>query len=571
VEDRLSRLEGRVEQLSRALSDLDRRIRDVEGRIEVEARGAPVVSARSAWVERAGLEPPAPVESDLGVALSLIGRTLLALGGAYLLRAITEAGALPEAVGVTLGLGYACAWIFLADRAGAAGKTASAAFHAGAATLVGYAIIWESTVRLGLLAPLASASLVLAFSLVLTTVVWRFRLASTAWVAQVAVVVTAFALMGGTRAVLPYAAVLVVVGVVTLWLGYRRGWPPLQWFAAAAADVAVLLVTLGALAQPDTVPAGAALSVQVLLFLSYFLSFYRRSLEGVDSAIGTFEIVQSVAAVVVGLGGTLAVADTPLARGLTGGVGILAAIVAQRRASLESEPEPGRIGALFSGLAVACLLLATSTTIPAPSLLWTVLGTAGFVLAKRKGRLVLGLQGGALILASGVASGLFYRAAYVLAAPASFSWPRFSALDLVVVAIAAAACATSVAPAPSRGALRRVPGALALATAVAGGATAVLYVLGPLVAGVPGGVVDPAALASLRTAVLSLAAMGLGALAGRIGLREASWLLYPLLVLTSIKLILEDFPNGNAGTLFAALALYGCALIVAPRLSRRSQ
>jgi hypothetical protein len=51
---------------------------------------------------------------------------------------------------------------------------------------------------------------------------------------------------------------------------------------------------------------------------------------------------------------------------------------------------------------------------------------------------------------------------------------------------------------------------------------------------------------------------------------EGAWLVYPLLALTGLKFVLEDFRVGRPGTLFLAFALYGLALIVAPRLARRA-
>ena len=52
-------------------------------------------------------------------------------------------------------------------------------------------------------------------------------------------------------------------------------------------------------------------------------------------------------------------------------------------------------------------------------------------------------------------------------------------------------------------------------------------------------------------------------------LREASWLVYPVLVLGGLKLLVEDFPAGRPLTLLIALALYGGALVLAPRLARK--
>jgi len=82
------------------------------------------------------------------------------------------------------------------------------------------------------------------------------------------------------------------------------------------------------------------------------------------------------------------------------------------------------------------------------------------------------------------------------------------------------------------------------------------------------GRVDISVLATLRTAVLVAATLVLARVARYAGGREAGWLMYPLLVATGLKLIFIDLRLGRPQTLFAALALYGVALIVAPRLLR---
>ena len=52
---------------------------------------------------------------------------------------------------------------------------------------------------------------------------------------------------------------------------------------------------------------------------------------------------------------------------------------------------------------------------------------------------------------------------------------------------------------------------------------------------------------------------------------EATWLVYPLLVAGGLKLLLEDLRAGRAATLVVSLAFYGGALILAPRLARRTE
>jgi hypothetical protein len=86
--------------------------------------------------------------------------------------------------------------------------------------------------------------------------------------------------------------------------------------------------------------------------------------------------------------------------------------------------------------------------------------------------------------------------------------------------------------------------------------------------GAPGHTADAGVIATVRTSVLAAAALAL-AWAGRSErFRESSWLLYPVLAAGGLKLLIEDLPRSRPATLFIALALYGGALIVAPRLGR---
>ena len=52
---------------------------------------------------------------------------------------------------------------------------------------------------------------------------------------------------------------------------------------------------------------------------------------------------------------------------------------------------------------------------------------------------------------------------------------------------------------------------------------------------------------------------------------ELGWLLYPVLIAGGLKLLAEDLRGSRASMLFVALAFYGAALIVAPRLARTAK
>jgi hypothetical protein len=82
---------------------------------------------------------------------------------------------------------------------------------------------------------------------------------------------------------------------------------------------------------------------------------------------------------------------------------------------------------------------------------------------------------------------------------------------------------------------------------------------------------DPGWMAAIRSLVLAGAALGFAVAARREIFLELRWLVYPILAIGGVKLVLVDLPAGNASALFLAFAAFGTALILAPRLMRRSK
>jgi hypothetical protein len=133
------------------------------------------------------------------------------------------------------------------------------------------------------------------------------------------------------------------------------------------------------------------------------------------------------------------------------------------------------------------------------------------------------------------------------------------------VAAAAFACALPVPrPAPYWKPYGSTTRLLQLVVLAWGACGALLYAVA---SALPKG--DAGLLAAARTLILVCAALLLAGASRRETWREAGWLVYPILVLVSLKLIVEDFPHGRPATLFVALALVGGAFILAPRLLRR--
>src|SRR5271169_81625 len=100
LEGEVRRLAGRVQRLEAAAA-LGPALERAEPPLPSPAEQVPGAHA--------GAAPPAQL-------VALGGRTILALAGAYLIRALTDAAVLSPVAGVALGLVYALLFYVLADR-----------------------------------------------------------------------------------------------------------------------------------------------------------------------------------------------------------------------------------------------------------------------------------------------------------------------------------------------------------------------------------------------------------------------------------------------------------------------
>jgi hypothetical protein len=140
-----------------------------------------------------------------------VGRTLVVLGGAYLLRALSDLALIPPLVGAAAALAYAMWWLVQADRAAGAGHRLGAVFHGFAAAMIAYPLIWETTARFGFLTPTVAAAALIVFVALGLAVAWRRDLAEIAWTLALFTLVTSLGLLVGTRAFLPLTIVLLAL------------------------------------------------------------------------------------------------------------------------------------------------------------------------------------------------------------------------------------------------------------------------------------------------------------------------------------------------------------------------
>ncbi|HSB60438.1 MAG TPA: bZIP transcription factor [Vicinamibacteria bacterium] len=570
--DRFEELERRVEALTREMRRLDARLDRLEARRAREpAKGPPPAPAPE------GVEVPSlPREAPQGT-LALAGRTIVAMGGGYLIRALTEAGVLPVSGGVALGLGYALLWLAMADRAAGVDRRASATYHGVASGLIAYPLLWETTTRFGLLGPPAAlAVLVLVFGAGMA-VAARRRLGAVAWVVTALALGTAVGLMLATHHLLAVVLSLLAIAAVVECLAFRDLWLGLRGPAALALDSALLVLVLLASRPgglPEHYPAlrpGAAIAAALGLVGVYLASIVARTL-GRRCPVTPFELAQGPVALALGFAGAWAL----LARGgtaataLGGAVLLLGALCyATAFAFVERRKGQGRNFYFYSTIG-GLLTLAGSRAIlgaGALALAWCLLALASAWLGMRFGRRTLRFHGALYVGAAALENELLasswrglFAGAGTWSLPAPAGW--LSALTaLGVYAVLAPGGART-----TRGRDRLPEAVVAVICAwIAGGTLVAAW----MVAVPPPAAAAAAVVATVRTGVLAVLALACGWAARRWALPELGWLVYPLLAIGGLKLVTEDLREGRPATLFLSLVLYGGALIAAPRLMRR--
>lgn len=578
MDKRLEEVEARVVHLEQMLRQVEGRVAELEG-----VRGA----LASAIQSSAQPESEGAAEDTAGEAahewstfaswLSLTGRSCLVLGGAFLVRALTDASVVPRELGVALGVAYALSWIVMGDLAGARGRLLSSAFHGVSATIIAFPLVWEAVTTFKVLSPLAAASVILGVTALAFAVAWRRSLAVLAWTVTLGAVCTAFGLAVVCRSMEVFSGVLIVLAGACVWLADARGWRHLAWPAVLAANVAVFamvyLVTLkgGPPASWGPLESDGVLGLALGLFgvttagLLYLTLARRRE-------VGVSECLHSLGALVLGLGGAVRVAQAGGQETLLVGLAVLALVLAAACYAVAfgfaRRRQPWRRNFVFyASLGLLLCLGATAVVLEGRFLVvcWCAMGLAAATLGARFGGLTIWSLGTVCIVAAGVQGGIFLAAVDAFIRPLTVQWRPVTFEGMMVLACGLL-CYGLLWAAQRRAAVawpQRLPrGALALVSLLGVGAVVISAVGEGLAA-------DPAVLSTIRSGVLAATALSLAAGRKWCGLQELGWFVYPVLLAGGLKLLFEDLRHGEPANLFASFAFFGLSLILAPRWSRR--
>lgn len=557
-DDELLELGRRVEALARELDDVRGRI----AALTADRGAAPGPRPAAAAADGGPGEAATALAARGGEVLPVLGRAFLVLGGAFLVRALTEAGALSPVVGVASGLAYALAFVAWGERSARQGRTRQGLADGIAAALIVFPLLFEAVRRFGVLggAGSALALAVAAHALLAAAVV--AGLPALAWVAAAGAVGTACALFMATHALVPLTLAVLLLAFTTRALARSRAWAGLGWPALGAG---ALLVASGAAVASSArgIPAsfgslrpGHVIALALALPVAVMCASAVPRRDRLHTPVSG--VVQVAVAVAVGYAAALRVASASgLAREPLAVFGLAGAVAAlawgeTRRPRHPVHADASALVALAVGLFATILLLGPSGRVIA----WSLVAAA---LCATFRSAVLGWTGGALFVGAALQAGLPAGLMRGLAGLVPVEGAGPLALAAVVLAAALGARAALSAGGEEAALLRDALALLALAALA-------LLAFAASAAGAGG---DAALRATAATAVLAVTALALAALvrAGRpFGPR---WVAYAVLFVGGVKLALSDLRQGTPATLFVGFALYGAALIVTSRLMRR--
>ncbi len=562
-------MDPHLEALESALRSLTQRVEALESKVGLPAPPPVIATEAPSQAEPHGhveVEPISP--SDLVSNLPLAGRSLIILGGAYLIRALTEGGTVPLSAGVGLGLVYALVWFLAAGRAR---QRTDAHFHSLVGTLIGFPLVVEATAKFHLLEAPESASVLGILALVVLGIAWRAGNHVLAWLATLGTLGATLVLIATTGQMLPFAVGLLVLGQVTLWLAYSRDWNQLRWPVALLLDLVGVGVVVRALANEHPDPPGLAIALLLAMVGAYLVSIALRTLVR-GRNVNAFEIVQTALGLVVGLGGAALVAvdrhSGTLVFGLVSSL-LGAGSYAVAYAFVDSHQGHGRNFVFYTILALIFLLTGANLLMggTALALFCALLAVASAYLGGHFGRVALLHHSVAYLLVAGLASGMLGSAlqAFLGTAAATGTVPT-----LVQLGVLGASLGCALTPLPRQG---QNPsgwvahtGQLVVAFWGAGG-VAIHLTLWILTRSI--GPLDSGAMATVATVTLSLSAIVLAYLARRAP--EARWVAWTLLGATGLKLLIQDLGRTRPVLLMVSFAVYGAATILVPQRLKPGQ
>ncbi|WP_348263316.1 hypothetical protein P8935_01900 [Telmatobacter sp. DSM 110680] len=554
---------GSLELLASRMDELEKRVHALEHTTEdrsLMSKPAAVPTAISPGIEDAPLQT--------ANVFPVLGRALLGIAGAYVLRAIAETGFVPRLAVAAAAIVYALAWLVWAATFSKGSKFVPLIYTGTSAAILA-PMLWEITLHFHVLTPTATAVVLTGFITLATVLGAHDGLAASAWIAQCVGCITAIALALATHAILPFLFALLVALIV---IEYARTveHPQTAWtLIALATDAAIwgaIFIYSGpqnARAEyPELSIASLVLPGCVLFAISATSVCVRTIVQGI--AVRVVEIIQVMIAFGLAISSVLLFAPKA-----TTELGIVCAIMSagayfasfQYLRALASTRNYLIIGAWAAALLIAGAMW--MLPLAGAAIMLAIAGSAAYLVAVRTNSKSPALHGALFLCTAAILSGV---PQHVFSALASSLEGRPS-LAVWVIAICAVAAYAIGSDTSSDGwaarVLHFVPAFLAASTISA------LLVQGVLILANFATALNPHHIAFLRTLAISAMSLGLAYAGSRWGRLAMTRLAYVALAFIAAKLVFEDLRHGHMEFIAASIFLFALTLIAVPRLVRR--
>jgi hypothetical protein len=556
-----------MDDLSPKLDMLARQLEALEARVQLLEHPAAAAAPAAAPIPQAALHqlPSLRTTTDTVGVFSLLGRALLGIAGAYLLRAVAESDPQAMNLAAPLSVAYAFAWLVVAARIRAATWLAPTIYATTSAVILA-PLLWELTLRFHLLPAAITAAILAVYAAVALLPLVSLNQPAIAWVAGGAGAALALALLASTHAVLPFTCALLVLVALAEFAALQGTVTGLRTLAAMAADLACwigLYVYASPVAtHPEYPPLAAAvlMALPAALFLLYaapvlYLAFFRRQPISGLLAVQTPMALLLACSALLCFGSPAAIAVFGIASiGLATG-GFVAALTC-----FAAEPQQ-RNRRIFTAWSTLLLLAGAQLAISqlGAALLLALVAMVATAIDTRLKQAALTISAAFWIVAAAFLGGIFPFLFATLAGtlPVAAGW-RLWTLGLALIA-----CPALLRPARTTG--RLIMSARAVCASV-GALTAAALLVHMLVAVAPA--LSMLELALLRTLALCLVSVALAFAGARSNRHELTGTAYGILVMVAVKLVAEDLRQGKLLPSAASIVVFALALIATPRLAR---
>jgi hypothetical protein len=557
-------LPGEITRLAARMEALERRIEALEHPGEASTA---VAIPHSIPIQTAQADETIPF-ALAGGAFSVLGTAMLGIAGAYLLRAVAESSSLPKIGIAAIAIAYAIFWLVWAARA-PSGAWFAGTTYASTSALILAPMLWELTLRFNVLPAAATAGVLGAFVCVASALAWKRNLAPIVWVANATAAPLALALAIATHQLLPFAAALLVMVLLSEFAAIRNRGLGVGLLTAAAADVAVWALVFiysgppGARVEYPILGTAALLAPGIGLFLIYGLSVAAKTAM-MRQKITTFEIIQTMVAFLLAAFSLLTIG----ARGGSTVFGIacllLSAMDYAAAFAVFDQDSERRNFRIFTAWSAALFLAGCIFCLP-PDWMGASLGAAAIAVAFLGARLkrpALELHGVIYLLAAAVVSGLLQYAFSALAGTLPGAPPVGVSLVSACVVLCYAAANSGKEKQWTTQFLTIVSATLAVCAATALAVECLMSVLAWSVS------IGPHHMAFIRTLSTCVAALALAFGGAHWRRMELTRIGYAALALVAVKLVFEDLRQGHLGFIAASIFLFAVTLIALPRIAR---